>query len=97
MNIAIDKDAVEQAVVQAIINSAIGAKIALAVNELLSKYGYNNPIQQSVERVISEVALKMIRDEYTDQIRAAVAAKLKEETVDAFVGLFWDKLILRER
>jgi len=92
MEINVDPTQVERAVAEAIINSAIGAKIKVAVAGLIGKE-YNNPIEKAVEGVISEVALKMIRDEYTDQIRAAVKAKMEEDTVEAFVQRFWDQLL----
>lgn len=91
MEFNIDKAAVERAVADAIVGSAIGDKMKKAVNELLAKQ-WDNPIDKGVAAVIAEVSLQVIRDEYAGKVREAVRAKLEEETVEKFVGQFWDKL-----
>ena len=85
MEINLDAKAVEQAVTDAIVNSAIGAKIKMAVNELLSK-GYDNPIQKAIGDVIVQQALAIVRDEYKDQIAAAVREQLTDECIKEFVS-----------
>jgi hypothetical protein len=45
MDLRIDKEAVERAISDAIVQSAIGDKVKKAVSDLLDK-GYNNPLDQ---------------------------------------------------
>ena len=92
MEIKVDANVVEQAVAEAIVKSAIGAKIQAAVAGLLSK-SWNNPIDDALEKVIAEVALKCIREEYGDLIRAKVKEKMADECLDNFVQKLWDKVL----
>lgn len=92
MDVRIDAAAVEQAVSDAIVSSAIGAKIKFAVNELLSK-GHNNPIDDAIKKVIGDVALRIVSTEYAEQIKAAVVEKMKDESVSAIVERFWDAVL----
>jgi hypothetical protein len=97
MEINVDAKVVEQAVADAVVNSAIGAKIKLAVAELLGK-GWDNPIDKAVQKVIGEIALVVIREEYGEQIKAAVRAKMTDETVEQFMRNFWDEVLkIRDR
>lgn len=92
MEVKLDSAAVEQAVAQAIVESAIGAKIKVAVNHLLTK-GWDNPIDKALEQVIAEVSLKTIREEYGEQIKAEVRKRLEEDTLAEFVKRFWQKVL----
>lgn len=93
MEVKLDAEVVERAVADAIVNSAIGAQIKQAVNDTLK--AWDSPIRGAINRVIAEIALKIVREEYEPQIREAVKAKMQEETVDAFVGIFWEAVIKR--
>lgn len=94
MEIPIDKAAVETAVAQAIVQSAIGDKIDKAVRDCLGKT-WENPLDKAVEQVVREVALQQVRDLYSEKIAATIKAKLTDEAISAFVDSFWTEVFKR--
>lgn len=94
MEVNIDKEAIERAVVSAILDSAIGEKIRLAVEKLLKPEGYGkpSPIEEAVEKVIKETAIRFINTNHAEQIKKAVQERLTDETVNKFVDRFWQQV-----
>lgn len=96
MEIKLDKSTVEQAVADAIVNSAIGDHIKKAVDEMLSK-GWDSPIRKAVEQMIMTTALKMVQAEYADRIKEAVKVHMTEAVLNETVLRMWDEVWKRQR
>lgn len=96
MEIKLDKSTVEQAVADAIVNSAIGDHIKKAVDEMLSK-GWDSPIRKAVEQMIMTTALKMVQAEYADRIKEAVKVHMTEVVLNETVLRMWDEVWKRQR
>ena len=86
IEINVDSEAVEKAVVQAVIDSAIGEQMKTAIDKVLHQKGgqfnmdrvLENAIASEIQRVIA-IQIREIIAENTDKIRAAVAPQLTDE------------------
>lgn len=90
MEINLDKEAIERAVTSAIVQSAIGDKIKVAVNKLLSDY--NSPIELACRDVVRQITIQTLNTEFGDKIREAVKAKMTDELASKMVMKLWDRL-----
>jgi len=84
VNVTIDKEAIEQQVVQAILDSAIGQEIEKAIDEALKKperYDHNTLIVNAVREVVRDIINHSIaaslgeNEKFKERVR-----KLVEET-----------------
>lgn len=91
MQLNIDAKAVEEAVVSAVVNSAIGQKINDAVKKMLDSY--DNPLEGAIKRVVMDIALKIVQQEHFDEIKVAMKAKLTDEMMGKFIDRFWDEVM----
>lgn len=97
VQINIDPKHVEQMVVNAIMQSAIGDEIAKQVDLAIgSLRGYDNPIQKAIRAKVQQIVSQVVNDEYGDKIREAVRAHLTDEVVGEVTGkafqAFLDKM-----
>ena len=92
--VKVDKDAIEIAVTQAIIDGAIGDRIKEAVEKVLkdstSSYTYGDKksgvILSVVERAVGEITRQVFVDEYQERVREAVRARITDEIVDSLIA-----------
>lgn len=98
--IKIDAEAVQQQIVQAVINGAVGKKIAEAASNLMSlkmnpsdyrsETVVDAAIRRVMEQVITEEALRAIRtEENMARVRALVVQKLTDDTLGHMVDVVW--------
>lgn len=100
LEVKIDQEAVQQQVVQAIMNSAIGAQIQKAITEALTKTtGSFGDYRTLVERAVQDAVMQEVRNlanslilEKREAIRAQLAEKLTDETIGSMTGVLWGKL-----
>lgn len=96
--VKIDQQAVEQQLVQAIMNAAIGAQVQKALTEALTKTeGPWDNRQTLVERAVSGALQDEIRRQAADivtakreEIRARLTEKLTDDLVDDMVSSLWE-------
>ncbi len=88
MEINVDPKAVEQAVADAIIKSALGAKIEKAVHDLLTR-SFDNPLDKALYEIVKEVAIRKVREGYSEKIEAFLKEKLTDENMRKITEKFW--------
>lgn len=84
IKVEIDAEAVNRQVAEAIVNSALGERVEKAVNDALGK-GYfsgRDAIKDAIEHEVYEQARRIVREEFTEQIKEAVRAKATPELIE---------------
>ena len=82
IEVKIDQDAVQQQLVQAITDSAIGAAIQAAISKALTSTGHNyNDRRTIVERAVDEALHQEIRRACVDALEAR-RAEIKQQITD---------------
>jgi protein required for attachment to host cells len=98
MEVKIDEAAMNQAVTDAIIKSAIGKKLDEIVSAALSDLGgYNSPMKKAVEEVVHDEIVKLVKTKYREQIEKSVQASLTDKFVDDIWRASWDALIEKSK
>lgn len=86
LEINLDPGQIEQYIVQAVIDSALGDVVKDEVQEALDGLKEANlkrsPIRVAVEAEIQKVVLSVLRDEYGDKLRQAVREQMTESFVN---------------
>jgi hypothetical protein len=87
LNINIDADAVNKAVVDAIVKSAIGEQVAASVKRVMEglRSSYNNPIDTVISSHVSAIVRDVLEKEYGATIREKIAEALKSKLSDEFI------------
>lgn len=89
MQLNITNEDVEKLVKEQLIKSSIGEFINKGIQESLM--GYNSPIEASLKKYVTEIAEKLIREKYSEEIREIVVEhmskvftkEMMQKTVDA--------------
>lgn len=83
MEVKIDSEAVNAAVAAAIIDSALGEQVQLAVTEFFKKYGYpeRSPVGDAVKDQMAKEVRKIVESEYKTQINDFVRKQMSEDDV----------------
>ena len=100
LKIDIDKDAVERALVDAVLKSAIGEEVQKAVDKVLKSKDSNQwdsktLIEAAVDRAVRQQLEFVISDALTpkrDVIRAAVQDKLTDDFIREWVSTCWKNI-----
>lgn len=103
LEVKIDQEAIQQQLVQAIMNSAIGEKIQKALNEALSKaegpWGDQKTlVERAVRGALEDELRKQAADlvaQKREQIRAALAEKLTDEVLGDMTNALWGVMLGR--
>lgn len=94
VNVTIDKEAVEQQIVQAILDSAIGQEIEKAIDEALKKpEGYSsntlivNAVREVVKDIIDNTIAESLREnkEFKERIRKLVEEITTDEALRSII------------
>lgn len=93
MNIEVNvsPEQINKAVADAIIESAIGKELDRVIKQEVEKLGrsYNNPIEIAVQREIQNKVVDVVRENYSDFIKAKVTEAVTEKfTEDLFLKLW---------
>lgn len=80
IEISIDKDSINQAVTQAVVDSVIGEQMQKAITEALKPTGYgrDSAVSAVMHQEVQKAIRKVIEEDYSDVIKDAVKKKLHE-------------------
>lgn len=102
INVNIDKDAVEQQVVNAIMASAIGEQLQVAINKALTTAGPGYGGKTLVATVVDQVLLEKIREianqiieSKKEEMRTQIANTLTDEVISKMSTAVWAVMIGR--
>jgi hypothetical protein len=92
LNINLDPEAINKAVAEAILHSAIGEKLNKAINAEVGKFtkAYDNPLSPIIQAHIRDEVLALISDEYADKVKVLVREKLTDELIQKMVDAMWE-------
>lgn len=90
--IDIDPEAINQLVVQTLLQSSLGEYITKELRTQVEQVcsGYDSAVERAIRRVISDTLLQLMREEFSEQIRAALRAKLSDSIVQEFVDKLYE-------
>lgn len=91
----IDGEAINKAVAEAILNSALGTSLAQIIDQEVAKFSrtYDNPLRMVIEREVARHVQAVVQDEYGEQIKAAVRAQITDATVEEVTAAAWKALL----
>ncbi len=97
IKVDISPEAINKAVADAIINSAIGEELDRVIKDQVSKLGrsYDNPIEAVVKNEIGDCIREVVRTQFIEQIRAMVAEKVTEKFTSAMFEKMWEAFVGR--
>lgn len=95
INVEIKPEQINEAVTNAIIESAIGKHLREVIQKQLKMLdtSYNNPIEPVVKEIIHKEISKLIQETYGEMIRQKVKEQLTEEFVTELVAKLWERFI----
>jgi hypothetical protein len=93
--IEVSSEAVNKMVVDAIMNSAIGATLNEVVSKKVADLGksYNNPIELEVDRQIRLIIHEIVEEKFKPIIRATVENALTEDLGQRISLAAWSSLL----
>jgi hypothetical protein len=91
VEINIDPQAVNQLVADAVLKSAVGETLKVAVdNALKGLMAYNSPIEAEVKRHVAQMVREILEKEHAEpikeRIRVAVAGAITDEMMDKIIS-----------
>lgn len=91
LEINLDPEQIEQYIVQAVIDSALGDVVKEEVQKALDSLREvpmrrRGVIAVAIEAEIQKIVLQVLRNEYTDKLRAAVREQMTETYVNTVVS-----------
>lgn len=95
IKVAIDADAINKMVSEAILNSALGDAVKAAIDREVVKVtrAYDNPLDRLVEQEIARLVGQLLRDEYQETLKKQLSAILAERvTSDLICELMYKAL-----
>lgn len=85
--IAIDPAAVERAVSEAVVNSALGERLLTALREKFPSYQFDQVIKAAIDDEIRRIVVTELQTgDLADLLRAQTRAALTEQLTDEVVG-----------
>ena len=78
MQIEITPNDIEKMVKEAILKSSIGTAVQKAVSSVVNSSSYNNPIDDEIRKVVTEIAKELIKENYGPEIRTLVAEAMEK-------------------
>lgn len=96
--VAFTPESVQKAVIDAIINSSLGASITKSVQDFKTKLNADYQFRNAIDTAIQDVINQQIREELTkpeniERVRQAVQAKLTDEVLEVVVNKTYDNLL----
>lgn len=91
-DLKIDAKAINEHVSRAILASALGEALEEIIKRELSYLTASwseSRLRTAIEAEIQRIVMQEIRNEYSDQIRAAVREKLSESVLDKLIDAAW--------
>ena len=97
IKVDISLEAINKAVSDAIINSAIGKELDRIIKDQVSKLtrSYDNPIEAVVKSEIHKCISDVVRTQFGEQIQAMVAEKVTEQFTSDLFNRMWDAFVSR--
>ena len=93
MEIKIDKETLESAVTQAIVESSIGDMIKTAIRERLSDYKLKDAIGKVIDTQIALIVRDLLwQDENRETVKQAVQAQITDDVLREVVGKALEKI-----
>ena len=87
----VDKEAINQALHQAVLDSLIGNEVKVILEEHLKALkGYNSPIRKVVEELVHQTIVDVVRKDYADKIREVVKESITDELLREVTNKIWD-------
>lgn len=88
VNVEIDQNKINEAVTQAIIESAIGEEMRREIKAYLesAKAAYNNPIKGIIARVVQEEIYKLIVTEWREPLMEEIRKQFTEQVLSEVVS-----------
>ena len=99
IDVKIDSDAINRAVTDAIINSALGAEIEKAIKDVITAAGrpWDSPIKKVVERFVNEIVYDILSKEHQEVLRTKVRELITDELLTELVHQAWGSLVANKR
>lgn len=92
--VKIDPERINTMVAQAIMGSAIGAKLQEIVTKAVADVGgYNSPLKAAIEAEVMRLIMDTVKTQYLEQVRTAVKAKMTEEAITQIVDAAWAAIV----
>ena len=97
VKVDVDPKKVEEAIVNAVVQSSLGDKIRKVVEEELQKMGNswdsNDPLSRAIRGELNSIAIEILRKEYKDKLTEAIKQKMSEDFVNKMVDKATMKLV----
>ena len=94
VTVNIDADAIQQHVVQAILDSAIGKEIKSAIEASVRNLGgYDGAIRRVVEQEVYQVIKNVVGKDFRTMIETKVKESLSSELVTSIIDSAWKHLM----
>jgi len=91
MNLNLSPEDVDKIVKQAILNAGVTKAITDAVVKCLQ--AYNSPVEAAVKDYVSSLTQEIIRENHSEEVKAAVVAAVAERLTKEFIGKVTDETL----
>lgn len=97
IKVDISPEAINKAVSDAIIGSAIGAELERVIKDQVSKLSrsYDNPIEVVVRNTIHDCIRDVVAHQFGEQIKAMVAEKVNDQFTAELFDKMWSAFVSR--
>ncbi len=89
INVNVSPDDIESAIVQAVMDSALGVTVAEIVQkeiEGLANKWQDTPLRRAIKQEVQRVVVSVVSEEYSERIKQAVRDELTDETLKTIVS-----------
>jgi hypothetical protein len=95
IEVKVDAEAVNKMVVDAILESAIGATLREVVSKKVAELGksYNNPIEIAVDREVQLLVSSIVNEKFKPMIATKVNELMTDEMVSRISQAAWENLV----
>lgn len=98
LQVQIKPEDIEQAIVQAVLDTSLGKTIKEIAQKEIDDFGKSymqrdGAIARAVKQEINQMVINTIRDEYSDLIKGIIKEKISTQVVEKFIGDAWEKLV----
>ncbi len=94
MEVNIDAEELNQAIVTAVLDSALGAHVKNIIEDELDKFTspHGSPLKKALEVEIQRLIMMTVRDDYGETIKAKMKEILTDQAVGDAVAAAWAAL-----
>lgn len=94
MELNLTPEDIERLVKDSIMKSGFGKAVEDSIKRAMAP-GYDNPVEKALKIYVHEATLALIRERYSDQVQAAITARLDEELTQEVVKELTSKVVNR--